>query len=216
MSKLNVKPPSLKRRFTIKELFLSQYFILILSLVIFGLMTIINPKIAGSRSLTNMLNNLLPLFIMAVGQMFVLIVAGIDLAQPSIVGLTSVLGAVLMTNSVNEARFGSSVLWGTVLGPDGGPLANTAAAVPVAIIVMLLVGMSVGLLSGLFITKFKMAPFMVTLVFQQLFLYLAIWLTQSFNIIGLPESFINIGRKGIGVIPYALIIAAVVGVGHIC
>ena len=170
------------------------------------------PNIANGRTLINMVNNLLPLFILAVGQMYVLIVAGIDLAQPSIVGLTSVVGAIIMTEAVDKARFGSSPLWGSIIGPDGGPLAGSPMAVPVAILAMLLVGAFIGFLNGFFITRFRMPDFMVTLVFQMLFLYLAIWMTQSFNIVSLPKAFIEIGNGSIGFIPYALIIALIVGV----
>ena len=196
------------------RMFLSQYFILILSILIFLVMWPVNPNIASPRALMNILENLLPLFIIAIGQMYVLIIGdgGIDLSQPSIIGMTSVIGAIFLTNSVNELKLGSSVLWGTLLGPDGGPFANSPLATPVAILIMIIIGVLIGSINGFCIAKFKMPPFMVTLVTKELFLYIAIWLTQSFNITGLPDSFIEIGRGSIWTIPYVLIIAAVMGV----
>lgn len=196
----------------IRNIFVSEYFILILSVLIFLIAWAVIPNIANSQSLMNMLDNILPLFIIVIGQMFVLMLGGIDLSQTSIVGITSVIGAIFMTNSCAEARFGGSVLWGKLIGPDGGPMANSPWATPVAILIMVAVGVGIGILNGWLISRFKMQPFMVTLIIQQLFLSLGVWLTQSFNIVGLPDSFIQIGRgKLFGMIPYSLFIAVVVG-----
>ncbi len=197
----------------IRNIFVSEYFILILSVLIFLIAWAVIPNIANGQSLMNMLDNILPLFIIVIGQMFVLMLGGIDLSQTSIVGITSVIGAIFMTNSCAEARFGGSVLWGRLIGPDGGPMANSPWATPVAILIMIIVGVGIGLLNGWLISRFNMQPFMVTLIIQQLFLSLGVWLTQSFNIVGLPESFVLIGRgKLFGTVPYSLFIAVIVGI----
>ena len=44
-----------------------------------------------------MLSNLWPLAIVVVGQTFVLVIAGIDLAQTAIINITNTFGALLIT-----------------------------------------------------------------------------------------------------------------------
>lgn len=196
----------------LKSVFLSEYFILILSVLIFLVAWIVIPNIASIQSLSNMLDNILPLFILVVGQMFVLMVGGIDLSQTAIVGITSVFGAIFLTNSCNPDRFFQSPLWGILINEDGGPMANSPFAIPVAIIVMLAIGISIGLFNGWLIGRFKMQSFMVTLIMMQLVFSLGVWMTQSFNIVSMPEAYIEIGRgKLFGVIPYALFLALFVG-----
>ncbi|MEJ7709379.1 MAG: ABC transporter permease [Pyrinomonadaceae bacterium] len=75
---------------------------------------------------------------------------------------------------------------------------------------MLLVGFLIGLLNGIAITRFAMPPFIVTLTAMMFFSGLAIWLTQSRNIYGLPSSFLAIGKGSLFYIPYAVIFAAVI------
>ena len=139
------KNRSLKER--LRRIFLSEYFILILSVLIFLVAWSVIPNIANLRSLQNMLENIIPLFILVVGQMFVLMLGGIDLTQTSIVGITSVFGAIFLTNSCDPARFGNAPIWGILINEDGGPMANSQFAIPVAIIVMLVIGILIGLLN---------------------------------------------------------------------
>jgi ribose/xylose/arabinose/galactoside ABC-type transport system permease subunit len=119
---------------------LSGNFILYLSITYFIILSIFIPSLA-SRSLTNQLSNVWPLLAVAVGQTFVLIVAGIDLSQGAIMGMTSVVGAVIMTTAADALLFEKSPLWGTFLSENGGVLAGSSLAVPVAVVVMLLLGM---------------------------------------------------------------------------
>jgi ribose/xylose/arabinose/galactoside ABC-type transport system permease subunit len=70
---------------------------------------------------------MMPLLVVAIGQTFVLIVAGIDLAAPAILALASVVGASVMTG-------------------DGGYLGNSGAALPGGLIAFVLVGGGIGLL----------------------------------------------------------------------
>jgi ribose/xylose/arabinose/galactoside ABC-type transport system permease subunit len=138
--------------------------------------------------------NVWPLLAVATGQTFVLIIAGIDLSQGSIMAITSVLGASLITTAVDPLLFEKTPLWGLVLKENGGLLAGNSLAVPIAVIVMLLVGTLIGLLNGLAITRFKMPPFMVTLVSLIFFSAFAIYLTQSQNISNLPDDFLRLGE----------------------
>lgn len=190
-----------------KRILVSEYFVLYLSIFWFIAMFPIIPQIASSGNLYNIFDFIWPLLIVCIGQTAVLLVAGIDLSQISVIGLSSVVGAVFMTNRVNPDVLGDMPLWGILVTEKGGVLANSLWAVPVGVLMMLLVGTLIGALNGTFIAKLKMPAFMVTLVTQTFFLSLAIYLTKSNNIMGMPEAFNRIGSGKIGFIPIALIVA---------
>ena len=69
----------------------------------------------------NLLGNLSPLLVVAVGQTLVLIAGGIDLSVTSIIALTSVVGALAMNG-------------------DNGWFKGSAAAMPIAVAMMLGLG----------------------------------------------------------------------------
>jgi ribose/xylose/arabinose/galactoside ABC-type transport system permease subunit len=114
----------------------------------------------------------------------VMITGGIDLSVTSIIALTSVVGAKLMTN-------------------DGG---GTPAVIGVA--VMLTLGAGVGALNGTVITMLRLPAFIVTLASMMFLSGFAIWFTQSKNIHGLPASFLALGQR----LPIALAITAALAV----
>ncbi len=194
-----------------RKLIFSEHFILYLSFLLFLIILPIRPRIGSFANLTNLFSNIWPLFAIAIGQTFVLILAGIDLSQTSIMALTSVLGAALMTTEVNPILFEKSPLWGWLLTDAGGTLAGSVLAVPVAIIVMLIIGSLIGFINGVSVAKLKMPPFMVTLVSMMFFSAFAIYLTKSENIINLPVAYNNLGSGSIFFIPKALIISLLLG-----
>lgn len=174
------------------------------------------PRLMGFQNITNIFSNLWPLLAVAIGQTFVLIVAGIDLSQTSIMALTSVIGSLLITNKLDPNLFSKSPLWGGLISAAGGPLAGHAGGVLIAVVVMLVVGAIVGILNGVSVAFFRMPPFMVTLVSMILFSALAIFLPKSENIMNLPQSFNNLGEGNLGVVPIPLIIGLVlIGIAYI-
>lgn len=183
---------------------------LYISLIYFVAMLPFVPALASGENLQNILNNFWPLFAVAIGQTFVLILAGIDLSQSSVMAITSVAGAAIMSQGLDENLFSKSPLWGNVLHAGGGLLAHSALAIPVAIPVMLSLGALIGFLNGLAITRLVMPPFMVTLVSQMLFASVAIWFTKSESIINLPEGFKSLGQDGFGPLTWALVITLIV------
>jgi ribose/xylose/arabinose/galactoside ABC-type transport system permease subunit len=190
----------------LRRVLLSENFVLYLALGYFAVLSLFMPYIAGRANLADLASNMWPLLALVLGQMFVLILGGIDLSQTSIMALTSVVGGLLMATQLDPALFEKSPLWGILLGPQGSPIGGTAAAVPVGIAAMLLVGALVGLLNGVAVAKFRMPAFMVTLVSMMFFSGLAIYLTKSENILYLPEGFKAIGSGGLGPIPYAFLV----------
>ncbi len=177
-----------------RRLLLSNYFVLYLTLIFFAAAAVFFPTLSTPGNIANQLQNMYPLLAVAIGQTFVLILGGIDLSVGATMGLTSVVGAILMAQTLDPAFFDKSPLWGTLMRPEGGILAGSDLAAPTGVLVMLLLGTLVGYLNGFAITRFNMAPFMVTLVTSTFLSGFALWLTQSRNISGLPEAFLNLGK----------------------
>jgi ribose/xylose/arabinose/galactoside ABC-type transport system permease subunit len=180
-------------RRVLRRLLLSEYFILYLTLAYFVVMAGFFPDLASARNLSNQLANVWPLFAVAIGQTFVITIAGIDLSQGAIMGFVSVVGALVMATAADQLLLGGSPVWGVLLSESGGVLATSPYAVPVAIFVMLVVGTLIGLFNGIFVALFRMPAFMVTLVSLIFFASAAIWLTQSQNIVNLPPAFTRLG-----------------------
>jgi ribose transport system permease protein len=125
----------------------------------------------------NVVSDMMPLLVVATGQTFVLVIAGIDLSVTSVIALAGVVGASIMTS-------------------QGGYVPGAVGVAP-AILAMLGVGLSVGLVNGLSITRLNMPPFLVTLATRMFFAGFAIWYTtfhtNSSSIAGLPGAFTVLG-----------------------
>lgn len=183
-------------------LLLSEYFVLYLSLAYFLVLLPFIPVLATPQNLTNLFSNLWPLLAVAVGQTFVLIVAGIDLSQTAVIALSSVVAASLITQGLNPVLFEKSPLWGWFYGPEGGPLGHSPVGVAVGVAAMLAAGGLVGGLNGWAVTRLRMPPFMVTLISMTFFSAAAIWLTKSENVINLPPGYLALGQG-----PWPLVIS---------
>ncbi len=166
-----------------ERLLLSQYLVLILTAVYFLAVWPIVPEIAQRDTLLDILTAMMPLLVVAVGQTFVLIVAGIDLAAPSILAMASVVGASVMTG-------------------DAGYLGHSWAAVPGGLLAFILVGGAIGWLNGVCTARLSMPPFIVTLTTMMFFSGAAIWYT----------AFVAIGQGQVAGVPISLLVAAAVAI----
>ncbi|MCF3936523.1 ABC transporter permease [Acuticoccus sp. M5D2P5] len=176
------------------DLLLSDYFVLYLSLAYVLVLLPFLPTLSNPANLSNVLSNMWPLLVVAVGQTFVLTIAGIDLSQGSVIGLASVVGGALLAVGGSGAVLENAPLWGTVLTEEGGPLAGVPYGLLVGIVAMLVTGAIIGLINGVSVAYLNMPPFMVTLVGLIGIGAFAIWLTQSENIRPLPDSFVELGK----------------------
>ena len=182
-----------------RRVLMSEYLILYLCIALFVALYLIVPRIASPYNISNLLSNMWPLFVVAVGQTFVLIIAGIDLSQGAVISLTSVIGAAFIAQSANPVIFEKSPLWGILLFENGAILHGSVLGIPVAVGAMLLVGVLIGAFNGAAVAFARIPPFMVTLVTSMFFAAMAILLAKSENIIDLPDAFAAIGDEfGIG------------------
>jgi len=176
------------------DLFLSDYFILYMSLTFVAVLAPFLPTLVTPGNAVNVMSNMWPLLIVAIGQTFVLAIAGIDLSQGSVIAVTSVIGAALVTLVADPVVLSKAPLWGVMITENGGPLAGVTGGVFVAICVMIALAALIGLINGLAIAVLEMPAFMVTLVSMMTVSALAIYLTQSENIAQLPEGYVRLGK----------------------
>jgi ribose/xylose/arabinose/galactoside ABC-type transport system permease subunit len=179
------------------DLILSDYFVLYMSLAYVAALAPFLPTLLAPGNVVNVLSNMWPLLVVAIGQTFVLAIAGIDLSQGSVVALTSVVGAMLITTAADPSVLSKAPIWGVVVTEAGGPLAGMTGGILLAILAMLIVAALVGLLNGAAIAALNMPAFMVTLVSMITISAFAIWLTQSENIAQLPDPYVQLGKGDI-------------------
>jgi ribose/xylose/arabinose/galactoside ABC-type transport system permease subunit len=180
----------------VRDVLSSEYVVLLLTVLYVLCLWPFAPEVVSLATAREVLIAMLPLLLLAIGQSFVMIVAGIDLSITATVAMASVVAASIMTG-------------------DGGYLAGSALAVPVALMAFLLVGLVVGVLNGFCVSRLGMPSFMVTLVSQMFLAGAAVWYTSlhsdSVSIGSLPKAFNAIGRGDIWGVPYAFLICLVVG-----
>lgn len=106
---------------------------LVVLCIVFG---ILNPSFFSSKNVGNLLRQIAPTLIIGIGQSFVLITGNIDLSIGSVVGMSCMLSATMMTKGVNP--------W-------------------VAVLITLACCLVVGLINGELVARCKLPPFIATL-----------------------------------------------------
>jgi ribose transport system permease protein len=156
---------------------------LILALLVV-LMALASPFFLTGDNISNVAVQVAPLACLAVGQLFVILVGGIDLSVGSLLALCTVTGAL---------AYG----WGSA----GGVL---------VIPVILLTGMAVGLLNGVMLVKGRMPhAFIPTLATMNAGRGLALLLADGAPMPGMPKLVQDAGAADVGPIPVPVLIVAV-------
>lgn len=181
-----------------QELLFSEYLVFGLTVLYVLAIWPFVPEILSATNLKDILLQVLPLFIAAMGLMLVLMVAQIDLSATSIMAMACVVGASIMTS-------------------QAGYLAGSPFAPLVAIAAFIAVGLAIGALNGACTAYFEMPSFLVTLTTMMFFSGSAIWYTavhtaSGSSIGGLPQAFLELGYGGVFGMPYAAMITIVLAV----
>ena len=151
-------------------------------------LSVARPGFLSSENLISVATGMVYDLPLAMAATLVLVVGGIDLS----------LGAVLALSSVV-----------TTLSLRAG------APIPLAILAGLAVAAAVGALNGLLVTRFRLAPFIVTLGTMSLARGAAVVLTSGYMVAGLPPAFLALGRERFLLLPVAIwIVAALLVAGH--
>jgi ribose transport system permease protein len=134
--------------------------------------------------------------ILAIGQTFVIVTAGIDLADGATLGFTGMAGSLLMSSLIGQHVSGGLT---TVAG----------------IALMLATGAGIGVFNGLIITKMKLPPFIVTLGTLTAITGATDLLNNGTEITSLPNSIPALGSDSVlsGWLPWPVLIALALAVG---
>jgi len=177
------RPPSRSLAFSLQ---FTNLGVLIALLIFFG---IVAPGFTSTISITNILNATAVVLLLALGETFILVAAGIDLSVGSMLSLGGVAAASYMSGAYAHSHGGA---WGiTIVG--------------------ILIGSGVGLVGGVFngaaIAYLKLNPLIVTLGTYGVFLGLADLISNGLPIENLPPSSFTLGNGTIFNIPYIALIA---------
>lgn len=154
-------------------------------LVLVLLFVIVFPEQFGSaRNAENIARHAAILLVVALGQMFALLVGGFDISVGATMGLSATVGAMVMLR------------YGTVAG----------------IVVGLLAAAAVGAINGLLISRFRVSPFVATLGMLTFVQGFANHISDGRSIFGLPESFGWFGRNSWGFLPSTVGLAVIFGI----
>jgi len=105
-------------------------------IVIYTAFGIISPTVFSSKNVMNLLRAMSIYLLVGIGQSYVLITGNIDLSIGSVVGMSAMISATLMTKGV---------------------------PIPLAILITLICCLMVGVINGSLVGKFKLPPFIATL-----------------------------------------------------
>ncbi|WP_343246506.1 ABC transporter permease [Diplocloster hominis] len=106
---------------------------LIVLCIVFGIMS---PTFFSGRNVTNLLRQVAPILLVGIGQSYVLITGNIDLSIGSVIGMSTMTSATLMTRGVNP--------W-------------------IAVVITMAACLVVGVVNGTLVAKFNLPPFIATL-----------------------------------------------------
>ena len=140
---------------------------LIVLLILFGAMTLASDEFLTSENMANLARQVAIFGIIAVGQLLVILTAGIDLSVGSVLGLAGCVTAQMMV--------------------DGTPIV-------LAILIGLAVGVALGVFNGSLVAYGKLPPFIVTLGMLGIARGMVLVYTDASTIQPLPESFSNIAN----------------------
>ena len=150
---------------------------------------IFNPRFFSSYNLQLLSRQIAVFGLIAIGETFVILTGGIDLSPGSVIVLASVLVASFISSGLG---------------------------VPLAIILTLLIAVMIGIWHGIFVTKFRVPPFIITLGTFAMGRGLATVITRGQPILNLPGSFSFIWHGMIfKILPFPVLVLIIVSVSSI-
>jgi len=149
-------------------------------LVMVVTMACLSPAFLTTGNMLNVLRQAAPIFVLAAGQMLVILARGIDLSMDSVAALSGVVVATMLEQEMPVAA---------------------------AMVTGLAIGAVLGLLNGLVVTKIKLPPFVTTFGTLLLFKGLTVLYIDGKVIWGFPEAFRFFGAGRIGAVPAVIFVA---------
>ena len=161
----------------------------ILAVLIVVLSVFTRGRFLAAANVRSILTQASILGLVSIGQMFVILTAGIDLSVGGIATLCSVIGSGLITNDPRVLLFvNSPIPWGVM--------------VPI----ILLIALSIGAVNGLSVSRLGMPAIIVTLAIWLITPAVSYQLTQGFQVFQLPRSMAFFGQGSVGGVPVPIFI----------
>ncbi len=157
-----------------------------LVLVTWAALAVLSPYFWTSDNITNILRQVSIAAIVAFGELFTIILAGIDLSVGSVAGLTGIAFAMMLSG-------GMPIVAATLLA--------------------LLLGFVIGAANALATDRLGIPPFIVTLAGLQAFRGLALLLSGGMTIAGIPDPVSEVANASVLRVPMLFIIMIVIGLG---
>ena len=154
-------------------------------LVLFGALTLGSDEFLTGDNLANLARQVAVFGIIAVGQLLVILTAGIDLSVGSVLGLSGCVTAELLFHGV---------------------------PIPLAILAGIAVAVAAGLVNGSLVAYAKLPPFIVTLGMLGIARGIVLVFTNASTIQPLPQSFSNLANGTLLGIPNLLWIFVIIAV----
>lgn len=157
-------------------------------LILCALLAVLSPYFLTSKNIFNVLRQFSLIGILAIGQAFIIITAGIDLSVGGTVAITACLAAILTVSGMPPV---------------------------IVLILTLFLGCVVGSINGLLITKIKINPFIVTMGMMSVIRGATLLLTNGLPI-NFESSLAYLGNGYVGLVPVPVIIMfLVVAIGYV-
>ncbi len=153
--------------------------VVIIMVGVFGAM---RPLFLGGTNLENIVIGASAVAILAIGETFVIMTAGIDLSIGGMLALAAVCGA----------------------------LVSKSEPVGVAVLAALVVGAGAGLINGLLVSFTGITPFIITLGTMSIYSGMALVVAQGETVYGLPQGLSTVLAGQIASIPIPIIVMVVV------
>jgi len=160
--------------------------ILILFVVMVVIFAFTSPTFRTTNNIMNVLRQASFIAIIAMGEFFVILTGEMDMSISSIIGMVSIF-------------FAGFAVW-------------MGIPVWIAIVLALLLAVLVGLVNGLLVVYGKMPSFIGTLVTMNVIKGIYFIYSGGLPISGLPESFNFLGAGYVGVVPFPVILMAIIAV----
>jgi ribose transport system permease protein len=174
----------------------------LLGIILYFTITTPNHAFFGADNFKTIALDTSEVLLLAIGETFVIVTAGIDLSVGGILVFSGVAGGLVMLK-----------LSGTKAQTDMLMYPHAGLAIPVGILVALAAGTAWGVLNGILITKLRLPPFIVTLGTLGMTFGAADLLTGGTNLSSVPTWFQdNIGNGTIGGLYVPVVIALVVAI----
>ncbi|CAA9441988.1 MAG: Ribose ABC transport system, permease protein RbsC [uncultured Rubrobacteraceae bacterium] len=158
---------------------------LLVLLVLIAALTIATETFLTGTNLANLVRQVTVFAVLAVGQLFVILTAGIDLSVGSVLALSGAVTAQMLVAGV---------------------------PVPVAAVLGIIIGLLLGVFNGVLVAFFGIPPFITTLGMLGMARGMVLLITDARTISGLPESFQVIANGSVLGVPNLLVALLIVGV----